>query len=95
MHGVEFVIGEIRGGFMADTKGYAALLLERMRLLGLSPAAVDGVDRNVMAHLHGTCSSCALKARCARDLASGGEAVAAYCPNDERLENLRLSTRRP
>ena len=78
---------------MAETKGYEPLLLERMRLLGLSPVAVDGVDRNAMAHLHGTCSSCVLKARCTRDLPSGGEAVAAYCPNDERLENLRRRTR--
>jgi hypothetical protein len=79
---------------MAGTRGYAALLLERMRLLGLSPAAVDGVDRIAMAHLHETCSSCALKARCTRDLASGGDAVAAYCPNDDELSRLRRSTRK-
>lgn len=77
---------------MTGAKGYAALLLERMRLLGLSPAAVDGVDRNAMAHLHETCSSCALKARCMRDLAAGGDAVAAYCPNDDKLSKLRRST---
>jgi hypothetical protein len=89
-------IGEDVGKFMADTKGYDALLLERMTRLGLSPAAVDDADRNAMQHLQNTCSSCALKQHCTRDLASeqGGHASAAYCPNEATLSDLRRNTRR-
>ena len=95
MFGVELsIVGKDVGGFMADTKGYDALLLERMTRLGLSPSAVDGADRNAMEHLQNTCSSCALKQRCTRDLATeqGDRDVAAYCPNETTLSHLSRST---
>ena len=89
------IIGEEVGEAMIYTKGYDALLLERMRRLGLSPAEVDDADRKSMPLLQNTCSSCALKARCTQDLAAeqGGDAVAAYCLNEERLASLSRRTR--
>jgi len=68
-----------------------ALLDARMTSLELSAASVRESQPAVMQSLRRACSSCALKSRCARDLASTERAanVAAYCPNEPTLKSLR------
>jgi hypothetical protein len=68
----------------------AALLLERMKALGLSPLSVEQASPAVMRDLQRECSLCALKERCGHDLASErtAAAVADYCPNDATLKSL-------
>ena len=67
------------------------LLDARMTSLGLSAASVGESQPALMQTLQRACSSCALKSRCARDLASTKRAssVAAYCPNEPTLKSLR------
>ena len=67
------------------------LLGARITSLGLSAASVGESQPALMQTLQRACSSCALKSRCARDLASTKRAssVAAYCPNEPTLKSLR------
>lgn len=73
---------------MSESAGAdAALLFERMQLLGLSSG---NVEPGVMRELQRQCSLCALKARCGHDLASArtAAAVADYCPNEATLKEM-------
>lgn len=64
-----------------------ALLLERMKSLGLSSR---NSNPEVMRELQRECSLCVLKARCGHDLASArtAAAVADYCPNEATLKSM-------
>jgi hypothetical protein len=70
----------------------ARLLHERMRVLGLTRADVDGVVHGLMRDLERTCTCCDRKRVCEKDLAARPEdgAWGGYCPNAVALTGVKI-----
>lgn len=69
----------------------ADLLYERMHALGISRADVDRLGWGVIRDLEKSCSCCADKGQCKRDLGAHPEDPVwhQYCPNANSLEAIR------
>ena len=68
--------------------GPAALLPERLGLLGHDVADVARASPALLARLEATCSACPHWRQCARDLAHGDAGTDGYCCNAELLAAL-------
>ncbi len=68
------------------------LLYERMRTLGLTAADVERTAPGLMRDLQRTCSCCADKRVCERELAASPDSPGwtRYCPNAESLTAVKL-----
>lgn len=75
----------------AHKPGAPDLLYERMHALGITSADAERVARGLMRDLERTCSCCADKGACRKDLAGNPEDPAwkAYCPNAIVLESVQ------
>jgi hypothetical protein len=68
----------------------ADLLLERMKVLGLTKADIEHTAAGLMRDLQKTCSYCADKGVCERDLVKHPDQQGwqHYCPNSDTLESI-------
>jgi hypothetical protein len=68
----------------------SALLVRRLRALGLDEADAAALSRKLLADLHRTCAACTATATCRRDLdhAPAADGWAAYCPNAVELADM-------
>jgi hypothetical protein len=72
------------------------LLYERMHVLGVTKDDVEQVAPGLMRDLERTCTCCADKATCKRDLTAWPENTCwgGYCPNAEALTAVRIAKER-
>lgn len=70
--------------------GSADLLYTRLASLGMSAEKIQFAMPEVMRDLQRCCSGCAEKERCAHELENVPGAPAAYCPNSDTLDALKM-----
>lgn len=68
----------------------ADLLEKRLAILGVAPEDIRAVTPQLLADLQRTCSHCAAKGRCTRDMEShpGDPVWKSYCPNSQTISDL-------
>lgn len=85
------VAGEVLDRMAARGTGASRELPEMLQAVGLEPDVIARSNREAMRDMQITCSSCAAKAPCRRDLAHGdaAERYERYCPNAPTIAMLR------
>ncbi len=68
----------------------ADLLEKRLAVMGLSPDDIEIVSPRLLNDLRRTCSHCAVKGKCARDIADHPHDAVwkGYCPNSDTITGL-------
>lgn len=73
--------------------GSADLLYVRLTALGMNAEKIRAAMPDVMRDMQRCCSGCLEKERCAHELENVPGAPAAYCPNSETLDALKMMKR--